>query len=73
MAKPTWRKGIPLEDTLQERLRALVKERGEEAVAEMLEIGEISVLRAAAGVGLRRGTAFVIKMKLDALGARQAA
>lgn len=67
MGKPTWRKGIPLEDALQERLRALVKERGEKAAAELLEIGEISVLRAAAGVGLRRGTAFVIKMKLDAL------
>ncbi len=66
MGKPTWRKGIPLDDALQERLRALVKEKGEKATAELLEIGQISVVRAAAGLGLRRGTAFVIKMKLEA-------
>ncbi len=67
MGKPSWRKGIPLEERLQERLRALMREKGEKVVAALLEIGQISVVRAAAGLGLRSGTAFVIKTKLDAI------
>lgn len=47
----------------------VVKERGEKKTAEMLEIGMISVARAAAGFGLRRGTANLIKMKLEMLAA----
>jgi hypothetical protein len=64
MAKPTWRKGIPLESSIQERLRRLVREKGEAAAAELLGIGMSSVVRAAAGCGLRRGTVFVIETKL---------
>lgn len=73
MAKPTWRKGIPLADGVQKRLRELVKERGEAAAAEFLGIGRISVVRAAAGCGLRRGTLFVIETKLAAISAAAAA
>lgn len=64
MAAKTWQKGIPLDEALQSCLRALLKERGEEAVAELLGIGEGAIIRAAAGLGLRRGTAFVIETKL---------
>lgn len=64
-----WRKGTPLDETLQEKLRKLVRERGEKAAAALLEIGQISVLRGAAGAGMRRGTAFWIKTKLDELAA----
>lgn len=64
MGKSKWLKGIPLESELQERLRALVQEKGETDTAEFLGIGESSVVRAAAGLGLRRGTAFIIRMKL---------
>lgn len=68
MVKPSWRKGIPLAEDVQARLRALVKEKGGEGVvAELLGIGRVSVVRAAAGLGLRRGTAFVIETKLAAL------
>ena len=67
MAKTTWRKGTPLRDDLQERLRALVKEKGESKVAELLDVGRVSVVRAAAGLGLRRSTAFVIETKIDSI------
>jgi hypothetical protein len=64
MAKPTWQKGIPLNDSLQERLRALLRERGEDAITAMIGVGKSSIVRAAAGLGLRRGTAFVIEARL---------
>lgn len=63
-----WRKGIPLEPSIQERLRSVVRAHGEKAAAEMFGVGVISVVRAAAGLGLRRGTAFVIKSKLTSMG-----
>lgn len=64
MAKTSWRKGIPLAPEFQRKLRGLIAEKGESVAAEWLGLGRGSVLRAAAGVGLRRGTAFVIEMKL---------
>ncbi len=67
MATKTWQKGIPLDEDLQLCLRALLREKGEEAVAALLELGEGAVIRAAAGLGLRRGTAFVIRTKLASM------
>jgi hypothetical protein len=64
MAKPVWKKGKPLPDPLQEKLRALVQERGEVEVAEQFGIGQSSIVRAAAGLGLRRGTIRVIELGL---------
>ena len=66
MSKTTWQKGIPLKGELQERLRELLRNRGEEEAAKLLGIGETSVIRAAAGLGLRRGTVFIIETKLKA-------
>lgn len=65
MGRPTWRKGIPLESDVLDRLRKFVNEKGDKIAAEILGIGRISVVRAAAGLGLRRGTVFVIKTKLQ--------
>lgn len=63
--KKTWMKGIPLEDDAQHRLRSLIKEKGDEKkAAEFIGVGQVSVVRAAAGLGLRRGTAHMIKMAL---------
>jgi len=64
MARTTWTKGVPLGAALQERLRRLVHDVGEKEVAARLGVGVISIVRAAAGLGLRRGTAFVIESKL---------
>ncbi len=64
MAKPTWRKGIPLDEKVLSRLRDIVREKGEKATAELLGIGSASIVRAAAGLGLRRGTIYVIESKL---------
>jgi len=68
MAKSAWRHGIPLESTAQERLRALIREQGgERAVAKMMDTAPISILRAAAGAGLRRSTAYWIVTRLAGL------
>ena len=56
---------VPLDDDLLARLRAFVKVHGEKTAAELFGLGSISIVRAAAGLGLRRGTVFVIKTKLD--------
>jgi hypothetical protein len=64
MAKPKWRKGIPLDDNLLAQLRAFVHERGVEQTAKLFDLGQISIVRAIGGLGLRRGTVFVIKTKL---------
>jgi hypothetical protein len=65
MARTTWQKGAPLGDSEQNRLRALIRERGEKLVAEVLGIAEICVIRGAAGCGLRRGTIRMIQLGLD--------
>lgn len=65
MARISWQKGIPLDDSEQNRLRALIRERGEIAAAEMLGIAKICVIRGAAGCGLRRGTIRLIQQGLD--------
>lgn len=67
MAKTVWAKGVPLNEEAQTRLRDLIRERGENAVSEFLEIGRIAVARAAAGLGLKKGTLAVIRMKLAML------
>jgi hypothetical protein len=68
MAKKSsaWRKGTPLDDTVQERLRALIKQKGDEEVSELLGIGRASVMKAAAGGRLRRVTAIAIEARLTA-------
>lgn len=67
MARPTWRKGVPLDGADQERLRALIRERGEDAAAELIGVAKICVIRGGAGCGLRRGTIRLIQIGLDAV------
>jgi hypothetical protein len=67
MAKTDWRKGAPLPADLQERLRALIRENGSERAAEMLGINSTTMLKAAAGSGVRDVTAIAITAKLEGL------
>jgi len=67
MAKPTWQKGIPLKTSVQECLRELLREKDEREVAELIGVGRPAIVRAAAGLGLRRGTAFMIETRLAAM------
>jgi hypothetical protein len=67
MAKTSWRKGIPLKPSIQEQLRKVISIHGEHTTAEAIGVGVVSVVRAAAGLGLRRGTAFVIETKLASM------
>lgn len=67
MANPVWSGGKPLDETMAERLRALLREYGsEKRVAELLDVHPINVLRGAAGVGLRKGTQALIERALAA-------
>lgn len=67
MARPTWKRGEPLSDAAQEKLRLLIKERGEVQAANDIGISRVSVVRAAAGSGVRRVTAIAIEAQLAAL------
>lgn len=67
MPRTKWQHGDPLDPAYQERLRALLRERGEDAVIELMEISITAILRAAAGTGIRNVTAVAIKAKLDGL------
>lgn len=57
----------PLSEDLQERLREVLADRGEDDVCELLGISRIAVLRGAAGVGVMRGTRAIIARGLDEL------
>lgn len=46
------------------RLRAFVKERGEKKASEELQVSVTAIVRAAAGLGMRRGTILMIETKL---------
>lgn len=67
MEKTTWKRGMPIAEPLQEKLRALIKERGESAAADFFGMSKVAMLRAAAGSGVRRVTAFTIETKLSEL------
>jgi hypothetical protein len=67
MVVKTFRHGTPLSPPVQERLRALIVEIGEYEAAKKIGVGYSSIARAAAGMGLRRGTAGLIEMKLEAI------
>jgi hypothetical protein len=67
MAKTSWRGGDPIDETLRERLRGVVLERGESGAADFFGVGKSAVMRAAMGLGVRRGTALVIKTRLEEL------
>lgn len=61
------RHGSPLEDTIRAELRALVDRIGEYEAARLIGIGMPAVVRAAAGFGIRRGTAIAIGARLKEL------
>lgn len=67
MAKPTWQKGNPLPKDNLARLRALVEQLGEKETAKLLDVPPVSVTRASAGCGLRRGTIVMIESALAKL------
>lgn len=60
MSKTVWQKGIPLDEATAARLRSLGRERGEREAAKLLGISLTAFVRAAAGLGLRQGTIFMI-------------
>ena len=64
MVKKDWRRGEPIEAELQERLRALVQARGTDGAARVIGAAESSIARAALGLGVRRGTAMLIRIGL---------
>lgn len=64
MAKTEWAKGVPLDAGVQENLRALIRERGHAEAAALIGIGKDSVVRAAAGAGVRKATAIAIEARL---------
>lgn len=61
--------GVALADPVQEELRRVLKERGGDhvAVGDALGIGRLSVLRAASGLPVKRGTAKAIELGLPGL------
>lgn len=67
MAKHDWKKGSPLEEKIQIQLRTLIRQVGKDKAAAMLDVGAASVVHAAAGLGVRRGTAFMIETKMASL------
>jgi hypothetical protein len=67
MPKTSWQQGEPLDSESQVHLRSLIKERGESKTSELLGIPRVSLVRAAAGAGVRRVTAMAIKGALTNL------
>lgn len=67
MIKKTFRHGTPLSPQIQEKLRTVIAEIGEYETAKKIGVGYSSIARAAAGMGLRKGTAVAIEMKLKEL------
>lgn len=65
--KHEWKKGIALDESTQIVLRSFVKDRGERAAAIDLNVSVTSIVRAAAGLGLRNGTILLIRMGLEKL------
>lgn len=63
----SWKTGEPVPQSTQERLRTLIKERGEKGAATLLGITKTSLLRAAAGVGVRKMTSIAIEAQLKEL------
>lgn len=63
----TWKRGKPLKEETQARLRAMIGANGEDRVAEILGISVTAVLRGAANAGLRQGTIRLIEVELAAL------
>lgn len=66
MVKKTHRHGTPLSSENQKRLAALVKQVGEYEAAKRIGVGYPSIARAMAGLGLRKGTAVAIEVRLAA-------
>ena len=54
----------PLTAAMQRKLRNFIRSAGEGAAAAVLELGEKTMLRAAAGRDVRRGSAALIETKL---------
>lgn len=56
----------PLDPRSLSRVRALIARVGERRALELLDLPRPTLARAAAGLGVRRATAEVIRMRLDA-------
>jgi hypothetical protein len=69
MAKD-WKKGSPIDERLQQKLRELIRHEGKNQVAERFGIGATTLVHAAAGIGVRRATATVIEIRLTEMNFR---
>lgn len=63
----------PLPPASRDRLRAFVEEHGQYEAARRLDIGSSTLVRALAGLGVRRATKFVIETQLAQAVPEQAA
>lgn len=61
--------GIPLNDQRRVELLAQIRSRGESAVMVASGVSRIAMVRAAAGLGVRRGTLRLLEDGLDRLAA----
>ncbi len=61
--------GIPLHEGLRMRLAAFVSKHGEKPACAVLQVSRPALLRALAGVGVRRGTALLIEVGLQRIAA----
>jgi hypothetical protein len=67
MVKKTFRHGAALPEAVREQLRNYVTSVGEYEASQKIGVGSASLARGIAGLGLRRGTATAIEMKLEIL------
>ena len=67
MARKVWACGLPLDENLQIQLREIIKQLGEHQAVKQLGVHMISIARAAAGFGLRQGTAHLLKARIASI------
>lgn len=67
----TPRHGVSLPPSTRSRLQALIEQLGEYRAAEVVGVGYPSLVRAAGGFGIRRGTARAIEVALGSDGSSQ--
>ncbi len=59
--------GTPLPVHHQERVRDLVRSRGQRVASELLRLPEHTVARACGGLGMRRGSILLVELALAKL------
>jgi hypothetical protein len=67
MHDATSRRGIPLPFEIRSRIRALIDERGERQVIDLLGLSRQTLARCVGGLGVYRGTHALVRERLEAL------